>query len=252
MYVCLVMDAWMDAENKDEDYWRYLPLLKAALRGDWDSAKRFFDQDPDALTAHINSRKETALHVTIKNGRSIEFVEKLLDLMPQEALALRTIYGETALYSAAQYGNTKAAVILVEKHPTSLYIGNNQNWLPLHCAGNNGNKDTLLYLLSVTKEDDPVSKPFAYPSGTLLLCQVVASEFYDLLPIMADKLGGEGSIKEFCNGFRLLMDGDKGVITFNSLKRSDALLGLQELRDDDMREMLREGNFDGDVALNQM
>ncbi|KAL7193989.1 hypothetical protein ACSBR2_025599 [Camellia fascicularis] len=165
-------------ENKDKDYWRYTPLQNAALRGDWDSAKRFFDQDPDALTAHITSKKETALHLTIKNGRSIEFVEKLLDLMPPEALALRTISGETALNSAAQYGNTKAAVILVEKHPTSLCIGNDENWLPLHSAANNGYKDTLLYLLSVTKEDDPASKPFAYPSGTLLLCQVVDSEFY--------------------------------------------------------------------------
>ncbi|CAL5375495.1 unnamed protein product [Camellia sinensis] len=200
-------------ENKDEDYWRYRPLVKAALRGDWDSAKRFFDQDPDSLTAHITSKKETALHVAIKNGRSIEFVEKLLDLMPPGALALPTIFGETALYSAAQYGNTKAAVILVEKHPASLHIGNNENWLPLHSAANNGYKDTLLYLLSVTKEDDPASKPFAYPSGTLLLCQVVDSEFYDL---------------------------------------NIALLGLLELRDDDLREMLREGNFDGDGALNQM
>ncbi|GMP65595.1 hypothetical protein CsSME_00026323 [Camellia sinensis var. sinensis] len=78
------------------------------------------------------------------------------------------------------------------------------------------------------------------------------SNFEDLLPIMADKLGGEGLIEELCNGFRLLMDGDKGIITFDSLKRNAALLGLQELRDDDLRGMLREGDFDGDGALNQM
>ncbi|GMP36770.1 hypothetical protein CsSME_00008785 [Camellia sinensis var. sinensis] len=35
---------------------------------------------------------------------------------------------------------------------------------------------------------------------------------------MADKLGEEGLIEEFCNGLWLLMDNDKGVITFNSLK----------------------------------
>ncbi|KAF5948751.1 hypothetical protein HYC85_014708 [Camellia sinensis] len=78
------------------------------------------------------------------------------------------------------------------------------------------------------------------------------SYFEDLLPIMADKLGGEGLIEELCNGFRLLMDGDKGIITLDSLKRNAALLGLQELRDDDLRGMLREGDFDGDGALNQM
>ncbi|GMP36783.1 hypothetical protein CsSME_00008792 [Camellia sinensis var. sinensis] len=166
-------------ENKDEDYWRYQPLLKAALKGDWDSAKGFFDQDPDALTAHITDAKQTALHLAISSGRSIEFVGKLVDLMPPEALALRASQGRTALHIAALYGNTKAAVILVEKHPTSLYIRSyDQNQLPLHFAANGGHKDTLLYLLSVTKEDDPVSKPFAYPSGALLLYHAVDSEFY--------------------------------------------------------------------------
>ncbi|GMP36884.1 hypothetical protein CsSME_00008840 [Camellia sinensis var. sinensis] len=76
------------------------------------------------------------------------------------------------------------------------------------------------------------------------------SYFEDLLPIMADKLGGEGLIEVFSNGFRLLMDGDKGVITFNSLKRNAALLGSQELKDDDLRGMFREDDFDGDGALN--
>ncbi|GMP36885.1 hypothetical protein CsSME_00008840 [Camellia sinensis var. sinensis] len=165
-------------ENKDEDYWRYIPLLNAALGGDWDSAKRCIDEDESALTANITNSRDTALHIAIMSGRSIEFVKKLADLMPPEALALRNSSGCTALISAALYGNTKAAVILVEKHPTSLYIRTDQNSLPLHCAANNGHKDTLLYLLSVTKEDDPVSKPLAYPSGALLLFQVIDSEFY--------------------------------------------------------------------------
>lgn len=69
---------------------------------------------------------------------------------------------------------------------------------------------------------------------------------------MAHKLGGDALIGELCNGFRLLMDGDKGVITFDSLKKNAAVLGLQELTDGDLRSMLREGNFDGDGALNQM
>ena len=78
------------------------------------------------------------------------------------------------------------------------------------------------------------------------------SNFEDFLPIMAEKLGGDGLIGELCNGFELLVDGDKGVITFESLKRNSALLGLQDLSDDDLRSMLQEGDFDGDGALNQM
>ncbi|XP_058210796.1 calcium-binding protein KRP1-like [Rhododendron vialii] len=78
------------------------------------------------------------------------------------------------------------------------------------------------------------------------------SSFEDFLPIMAHKLGGDALIGELCNGFRLLMDGDKGVITFDSLKKNAAILGLQELTDGDLRSMLREGDFDGNGALNQM
>ncbi|KAI3812200.1 hypothetical protein L1987_16907 [Smallanthus sonchifolius] len=54
--------------------------------------------------------------------------------------------------------------------------------------------------------------------------------FEDMLPKMAEKLGGEGLIKELCNGFNLSMDKDKGVITFESLKCSSSLLGLQFAR----------------------
>ncbi|KAJ4972595.1 hypothetical protein NE237_005769 [Protea cynaroides] len=79
-----------------------------------------------------------------------------------------------------------------------------------------------------------------------------AVEFEDYLPIMAEKLGGEGLIGELCKGFQLLMDPVKGVITFESLKRNSALLGLQGLRDDELLSMLREGDMDGDGALNQM
>ncbi|KAL3652501.1 Calcium-binding protein krp1 [Castilleja foliolosa] len=78
------------------------------------------------------------------------------------------------------------------------------------------------------------------------------SDFQDFLPLMAEKLGGDGLIGELCNGFQLLMDSDKGVITFESLKKNSALLGLQDLSDDDLRSMLKEGDFDGDGALNQM
>ncbi|KAL5736149.1 hypothetical protein ACOSP7_030617 [Xanthoceras sorbifolium] len=79
-----------------------------------------------------------------------------------------------------------------------------------------------------------------------------SQNFEDLLPVMANKLGGDGLIGELCNGFNLLMDRDKGVITFESLKRNSAMLGLQDLGDDDLRCMLKEGDFDGDGALNQM
>ncbi|KAG2689742.1 hypothetical protein I3843_09G151400 [Carya illinoinensis] len=76
--------------------------------------------------------------------------------------------------------------------------------------------------------------------------------FEDFFPAMVEKLGAEGFMKELCNGFRLLMDGDKGMITFESLKRNSALLGLEGMSDEEVWCMLREGDLDGDGALNEM
>ncbi|CAO2182684.1 unnamed protein product [Urochloa humidicola] len=77
-------------------------------------------------------------------------------------------------------------------------------------------------------------------------------QFQDFLPVMARKLGVEGLIQELCKGFQLLMEPSTGKITFQSLKRNASRLGLGELRDDELQEMMREGDLDGDGALDQM
>lgn len=76
--------------------------------------------------------------------------------------------------------------------------------------------------------------------------------FEDYFPSMIERLGYEGLMKELCNGFCLLMDVSKGLITFESLKRSTFILGLHDLGDDEIICMLAEGDMDGDGALNQM
>jgi calcium-binding protein KIC and related proteins len=77
-------------------------------------------------------------------------------------------------------------------------------------------------------------------------------QFEDFLPLMARKLGVEGLVQELCNGFQLLMDLRTGKIIFQSLKRNATRLGLGELRDDELSEMMREGDLDGDGVLDQM
>ncbi|GAB2298746.1 hypothetical protein Dimus_032820 [Dionaea muscipula] len=76
--------------------------------------------------------------------------------------------------------------------------------------------------------------------------------FEDGFPLMVQKLGTEGFMDELSKGFQLLMDQEKGLITFKSLKKNAAaLMGLGEMSDDELREMLREGDSDGDGCLNQ-
>ncbi|GMP36905.1 hypothetical protein CsSME_00008852 [Camellia sinensis var. sinensis] len=168
-------------EDEDED---------EEARGDWEEAKRIIDGDGDALTAKITPDEEIALHVAVETGKSIEFVKNLVDLMPVEALEQNDIAGYTALNIAAQFGNTDAAKILVAKHSDLLYIRNKNDWLPLHRAARSAHKDTLSYLLMVTKPDRKTKKPiendlehmapFEDDSGVELLVLVIASGFYDV------------------------------------------------------------------------
>ncbi|XWS51986.1 hypothetical protein CRYUN_Cryun11dG0028900 [Craigia yunnanensis] len=80
----------------------------------------------------------------------------------------------------------------------------------------------------------------------------IAFDFEDYFPSMMMRMGAEGFIGELCNGFRLLMDGERGLITFESLKRNIILLGLNDMRDDEIDCMLSEGDLDGDGGLNQV
>ncbi|ERN13342.1 hypothetical protein AMTRI_Chr09g41930 [Amborella trichopoda] len=76
-------------------------------------------------------------------------------------------------------------------------------------------------------------------------------EYEDLLPIMAEKLEADAFMAELCNGFKLLADPVQGLITFESLKKNSALLGLDGLSDKELMGMVREGDTDGDGALNE-
>ncbi|KAH7852672.1 hypothetical protein Vadar_027708 [Vaccinium darrowii] len=175
------------AENSEqrkvnEEWWRRLPLLKATLRGDWEAAERIFEQDRSALTATISETRDTALHVAVGSLgiECIHFVEKLVDLMPADALAARNSDGCTPLHIAAYVGNTKAAKILVHKHPPLLYINNgyktiNGEMLPIHLAALHARRDTLLYLLDVTGNDQGA---FNGEYGATILKSLISSNFY--------------------------------------------------------------------------
>ena len=77
-------------------------------------------------------------------------------------------------------------------------------------------------------------------------------QYEDLLPVMAEKLDVETFVAELCGGFRLLADPLKGLITPESLMRNSALLGMEGMSGEEAQGMVREGDIDGDGALNEM
>ncbi|XP_073154445.1 uncharacterized protein [Henckelia pumila] len=166
---------------------RYLPLYRAALRGDWKEGKKFLDKDKNAIKAGINGYSETALHLAVETGKSNYFVRKLLEYpMPDEAILSKNCMGDTALHFAAMAGNKEAAMLLVNKNPDLLYITNKKNRLPIHLAASNNQKDTLTYLISVSKKDVGNS-PFVGKHGALLLNVAINSEFIDVALYLVKK-----------------------------------------------------------------
>ncbi|XP_020553810.1 uncharacterized protein LOC110011228 isoform X3 [Sesamum indicum] len=167
----------------------YLPLHKAAIRGDWESASKFFDSNPDAVSARITKNLETVLHIAVGRSEASSFVEKLVELMPTDALSLKTKFSETALHYAAKYGNIKAAKYLVVSDPGLPHIWNDTNLLPLHLAALFGHKEMVLFLLTVTR-DNEVPNAFEDQPGITLLISIVHSAFYGnntALSILAGK-----------------------------------------------------------------
>ncbi|CAA3015885.1 calcium-binding protein KIC-like [Olea europaea var. sylvestris] len=77
------------------------------------------------------------------------------------------------------------------------------------------------------------------------------SEYEDLLPVMAEKLEVDTFVAELCGGFRLLADPKNGLITPSSLQKNSGVLGLEGMSEEDAEAMVKEGDLDGDGALNQ-
>ncbi|KAJ0016867.1 hypothetical protein Pint_12142 [Pistacia integerrima] len=65
-----------------------VPLHKAALKGDWKSAKKLLEKDPTMLCAGITKGNETVLHIAA-GARQTGFVEGLIKLIQSEDLTLQ-------------------------------------------------------------------------------------------------------------------------------------------------------------------
>ncbi|KAL3695813.1 hypothetical protein R1sor_009889 [Riccia sorocarpa] len=75
--------------------------------------------------------------------------------------------------------------------------------------------------------------------------------FHDFLPIMAQKIGQEDFMKELCNGFRMLADPRTNTVTIQSLRKNARRLGLDGMTDQEFRDMIAQGDMDGDGVLSE-
>nr|DAD22616.1 TPA_asm: hypothetical protein HUJ06_024079 [Nelumbo nucifera] len=165
-------------DNLREDNVSYLPLYKAVDDGDWESAKRFLDDHPDAVRARITATGTTALLVASMNG-NVVMVEKLLQLMSAEDMELKDIYGNTALSRAAMGGITKIVEAMVNANRRLVCLRNNFDCIPVVMAAIYGRKDTVRFLYSVTP-DVEFNPQISNNNGAILLTEAIRAEIYDV------------------------------------------------------------------------
>ncbi|KAG6425962.1 hypothetical protein SASPL_110173 [Salvia splendens] len=161
-------------------------LYRSALRGDWQTAKRFVDQDPNAIKLRLGFSSETAIHVAA-TVRKPEFLSKLLDLISDDSvLALRDKFGDNPLHTAAAMGNYQAAEILVTRYPNLLYHSNIDNRFPHHSAADFGHREILQLFISKTYDNLPTN-PFAGDGGCVLLELMICADFFDIALELVNK-----------------------------------------------------------------
>ncbi|KAL5574742.1 hypothetical protein UlMin_016441 [Ulmus minor] len=100
-------------------------------------------------------------------------------------------------------------------------------------------------------DHNPTGKKKKTMNTTTTTTATATTEYEDLLPVMAEKLDVESFVSELCKGFQLLADPEKGLITSESLRRNAGLLGMEGMSKEDAEAMVREGDVDGDGALNE-
>ncbi|KAK2441997.1 Ankyrin repeat family protein [Trifolium repens] len=154
----------------------YQPLHLAILKGDWESTKAFFDNDPSALTAKITIFGGTALHAAAL-GSQWKLVEKLVQHMPANMVVE---LGFTCLHYVAYGESVDAAKALVAKNSSITQVTDSNGFTPLiYSITSTICKEMVWYLVLNTTDDRPAC-PFSGPSASQLVTLLTAAGFHDI------------------------------------------------------------------------
>ncbi|KAL6989341.1 hypothetical protein U1Q18_015091 [Sarracenia purpurea var. burkii] len=153
------------AAPKNNTLDHYQKLYIASVQGDWEKANRIISdaQWPGIVTAQITKSGETSLMVAVRSEQRNRFVEELLKKMEPGDLKKKDYAGMTALHSAVSSTNLEATKMVVIKNRDLPNIADKKKLVPLHLAAKIGNREMVVYLLDVTKEEfGEEPKPFEH------------------------------------------------------------------------------------------
>ena len=159
------------------NYNQYRHLLIALLKGDWDFAKEFFREHPDAMTARITTLAMTALQVLAVGGQR-HLIEELVQCMPPEELAVQDSAGFTALHYVALGGNVRAAKALVTRNSSLTQIPNSAGHTPLLLAMSSALCKELVWYLAIATTDESPACPFSGSFSGYLVALLTAAGYH--------------------------------------------------------------------------
>jgi len=160
-----------------------VPLYRAALEGDWETAVKILSIDRNLARARISKMQDTVLHIAAAARRNY-FVKKLVnDFMTEDDVGLKNATNNTALCLAAAAGTVEIAEILVGKNPALPLMKGSKDMTPLHMAALLGHREMVWYLITVTN-----LKELTEGERYMLLIASITSDLYGELPQLSSIL----------------------------------------------------------------
>ncbi|KAJ0018532.1 hypothetical protein Pint_12210 [Pistacia integerrima] len=147
-------------------------LHKAALKGDWETAKYLLEQDN--LICQYNNR--TPNSSSYCNSSKKNFVKELVNRMEQEELSLKDKNGNTAFCFAAAAGVVEIAKIILTKNSSLMTIRGAENVTPLYMAALFAQRDMASFLYG----KDDTKKALTVEDRKAIFFTYIRTGFYDL------------------------------------------------------------------------
>ncbi|XP_039155305.1 uncharacterized protein LOC104438123 [Eucalyptus grandis] len=160
----------------------YRPLLQAAFKGDWQSAKTFFKQDDASKTTKITSRSETLLHIAALSAQD-QFLEKLVKLLHQEKLeALEEVDcdGRTALHNAVLCGRIRMVKALVKSKLKLTQVADNEGLVPLGISAVEASMHKEIAWFLAENTTDEQGHFFSSPSAIKIIINLTKAGHHDI------------------------------------------------------------------------
>lgn len=166
-------------------------IYKAAIQDDWDSVSHIFEAENWRLNAEISLYGETPLYIAVGTNSSHRFVEELVkqiinrdDCVQMLRTAIKVGRPYNALHLAGKSGNCQDAKLLVSSDPglPQTVVADDGGTTALELAAWKGHKETVRYLMTVTKDVVGVTgtSPFRGTPGANILTQTIATGLYGM------------------------------------------------------------------------